>query len=251
MRCALLTGLHAPCAVHGARPGRPGVVDEAGEMGRPRHWSGVDVVKTTFFELVSTHVAHFCGGVLVRECEVQYVGAAARSLGHVAGVVGHGREVRHGGAAGLHGVPTAGTRAEVQGRVSVRVLGLIRRGGVRRPHLYQSRTGHHHAALCGGRHHHRGPEAARVLGRLSLVDRQLLLRVEDGEAGDPLGPVDSHLCGDAALLVIVPLSHEGGVALPAGEHRLLLVRGPAAQWRLQLLQEGEERLRLEAGVAVR
>ena len=62
--------------------------------------------------------------------------------------------------------------------------------------------------------------------------------------------IDPVLNGDPAPLVVVPLPHQGGVALSAGEHGRLLVRAPAAQWGLQLLEEREEWLGLEAGVAV-
>ena len=56
-------------------------------------------------------------------------------------------------------------------------------------------------------------QAGRVTGALPGVDRQLLVRVEDAEAGAPLGPVDSPLRGHAAQLVVVPLLHQRGVAL--------------------------------------
>jgi hypothetical protein len=81
--------------------------------------------------------------------------------------------------------------------------------------------------------------ADRELCHLCPVHCQLLLSAEDRESLGSLMTVDPVLDRHPSPLIVVPLPHQGGVAGATGVGRAGLVRGPAAEGRRQLEQEGE------------
>ena len=75
-------------------------------------------------------------------------------------------------------------------------------------------------------------QEAGIAAHFRAVNGELLVGLKDRQAVQPLGPVDAVLQRYAALVVVVPLLDEGGVAgAAAGRRRRVRAGRPAAQRR--------------------